>query len=127
MSTIRRRLEKLEKTLAPHAEEDAGWGTMARYRDLILSHAKQRGESFYEDAEKQLEAMGPSGLWSEAVRSLLKNHGFVQNGIESFAETVCRALGIKSAELNLLIQDGRLGSELVNRFQSAKVATDNGS
>jgi hypothetical protein len=74
---------------------------MARYRDLILSQAQQRGEPFYADAKRQLEAMGPSGLWSEAVRRLLKDHEFVQNGVESFAETVCRALGIKSSELSL--------------------------
>lgn len=120
MSTFRQRLDKLEKTLRPLVEEDAGWGTMARYRGLILSHAKQRGEPSYADAERQLDAMGPRGLWNEAVRGLLSEHGFVEDGVESLAELVCRALGIGISELRVRLEEGRLGTVLLNRFDVAK-------
>lgn len=126
MRTISRRLEKLEKIIAPTVEKDDGWGSMAPLREQLLRQAQERGEPFVADMKKQLDAMGPLGLWSELARVHLGDHGFVQQGTESFAETMCRALGIGSSELRVSIQEGRLGRDLVNRFGGAKTATDNG-
>jgi hypothetical protein len=116
MSTLRRRLEKLEKILAPTVAKDAGWGTMATCRDLLLSRAQERGELFVEEIKNQLETIGPSGLWIEVARDYLWNRGFVQRPTESFAETIGRALGIGSAALRTRIQEGRLGMDLVNKL-----------
>lgn len=93
MSTRRRRLEKLEKILAPTVREDPGWGSMTKCRDLLLSRAQQRGEPFVVAFKHQLETIGPRGLWIAIARDYLGNRGFVQGPTESFAETIGRALG----------------------------------
>jgi hypothetical protein len=121
MSTIRRRLEKLEKILAPTVGEDIGWGSVATCRDLLLSRAQERGEPFVAELKKQSETKGPCpcGLWIEIAKEHLGDHGFVQRPTESFAETIGRVLGIGSSALRIRIQEGRLGMDLVNKTQPA--------
>jgi hypothetical protein len=70
--------------------------------------------------ERQLDELGPHALWLKAVRSYLSDHGFVQAGGESFAETIARALRISSHELAAWIAQGRIGSALMERFSVAK-------
>ncbi len=64
--------------------------------------------------------MGPSGLCREVVRDYLAGHGYEQEPKESLAETTARALGIDMRELRFCIQEGRLGRELMARFQQAE-------
>jgi hypothetical protein len=123
MSTIRRRLGKLEKILVPIVGEDIGWGSMATCRDLLLSRAQERGEPFVVELTNQLETIGPCGLWIEIARGYLGDRGFVQRPTESFAETICRALGIGSSALRIRIQEGRLGMDLVNKSTQSAVRT----
>jgi hypothetical protein len=126
VSTLHRRLEKLEKILAPSVAKDAGWGSLAVYRDQLLGEAKKRGEPV-SDLKMQLDAMGPQGFWREVIRSYLDDHGFVQQAQESLAETTARALGIRVKQLVFCIEDGSVGRMLLGRFAGTKVATDNGS
>ncbi len=60
--------------------------------------------------------VGPAGLWLETARSLLADHGCVQNGDESFAETMARVLGIGTDQLQILIAQGQIASDLLGRF-----------
>lgn len=114
MKPISRRLEKLEKIFAPLVERETGWGKMAEFRDQLLRIAEQRGTPVAQ-LKEELDAMG---LWQEAVRRYLSDHGFAQDPSESLAETVCRALEISSEELRLRLQQGQLG--LVERFRPAE-------
>ena len=65
---------------------------------------------------KELEAIGPTGLWLEAVRGYLRDHGFVQDPSESLAETTARALGIEVRGLRVCMEQSRLGAALLDRF-----------
>ena len=60
----------------------------------------------------------------EAARGYLSDHGFVQSGNESLAQTMARALGISTHELTVCIADGRIGSALLARFRGPENATD---
>jgi hypothetical protein len=71
-----------------------------------------------------LERIGPSGLWLEAARGYLCDHGFVQSESESFAETMARALGINTDELRVCIAENRMGAALLKRFSGTGDATD---
>jgi len=82
---------------------------MAKFRDQLRRLAGQRGTTPIAQLKEELDAMGPTGLWCETVRSYLSDHGFAQEPSESVAETVCRALGIGSEELRLRLQQGQLG------------------
>src|ERR1700730_15912958 len=115
MRTIGRRLEKLEKVFARVARSEDTWGRMAEFRDDLLRRAEQTDKS--SAAREQLEQLGPSGLWREAARGYLCDHGFVQSGNESFAQTMARALGISTHELRGCIAEGRIGSALLERFK----------
>ncbi len=64
--------------------------------------------------------MGPSGPCREVVRDYLAGHGYEQGPKESLAETMARALAISILELKALMQNGRLGSELLNRLREAR-------
>ena len=127
MRTISRRLSKLEKVFAPAIESETTWGNMARVRDKLLRLAGQRGTAAAAQLKVELDAMGPTGLWREAVRSHLADHGFVQDPSESLAETTARALGIDSLELRAYMEQGRLGAALLARFRQPGIATDNTS
>src|SRR5258707_12945507 len=85
MKPISRRLEKLEKIFAPRVGRDS-WGEIAKFRNELLRLAEQRGTPPVTQLKEELDAMGPTGLWCEAVRSYLRDHGFAQDPSESLAE-----------------------------------------
>jgi hypothetical protein len=82
------------------------------------------GQAAVAEMNRQLDALGPHGLWSEAVRGYVRDRGFFQSGGESFAETIARALGISSHELAARIAESRIGAELIERFSGPIVADD---
>jgi hypothetical protein len=125
MRAIGRRLEKLEKVFVPVAESEDTWGSMAEFRDKLLRQAEERGAPSVAELSEELEQLGPSGLWREAARGYLSDHGFVQSESESFAETMARALGIDTDELRVWIAQGRIGSALLERFKEPLIAADN--
>jgi hypothetical protein len=55
----------------------------------------------------------------------LCDHGFVQSGNESLAQTMARALGISTHELRICVAEGRIGSALLERFREPGIAADN--
>jgi len=123
MRAISRRLTKLEKVFAPVPTSEDAWGKMAEFRDELLRQAEQRGEPVAELRE-ELDQLGPVGLWRENVRRYLSDHGFVQSGGESFAETMARALGIRTHELRVCIGENRIGTALLERFREPENTTD---
>jgi hypothetical protein len=125
MKTISKRLQTLERLLAPRVENEEHWGSLASVRDEIVCHAERLSESYGAAIRAELDALGPAGLWRETVRSFLADHGFVQSGAESLAETMARALNIGTDELRLRIAQGQIGAALTERFREPSVATDN--
>jgi len=117
MKPISRRLEKLEKIFTPVVERNDVWGEMAKFRDQLVRLAEQRGTPDISQLREELDAMGPTGLWFETVRSYLGENGFVQDPSESLAETTARALRIDSSELRICMEQGRLGGALLDRFR----------
>ncbi len=115
MKTIGRRLQKLERLLAPKVENGDDWGGLASMRDEILRQAERTSESHGAAIRVELDTLGPVGLWCETARSFLADHGFVQSGDESFAETMARALGIGTDELRIEIAKGGIGSVIVEK------------
>ena len=126
MKAISRRLAKLETVFAPVATSEDVWGSMAEFRDELLRQAEQRGEPSVADLKEKLEQLGPLGLWREAARGYLGDHGFVQSEKESFAETMARALGINTHKLRICIAENRVGAALLERFREPRIAADNG-
>jgi hypothetical protein len=124
MKAISRRLAKLEEVFAPVAESEDRWGRMAEFRDEILRSAEERGEPSVTELREELERIGPSGLWLQAARGYLSDHGFVQSETECFAATMARALGIDIDALRICIEEGRIGSALVDRFRAPENTTD---
>ena len=125
MKIISKRLLKLERVLA-HPATDVGWGGMAHTRDEVLHLAAATwSESSVAELKRQLDELGPDGLWLEGVRSYLRDHGFVQSSDESLAETTARALGITTPEPAACIAQGRTGSVLLNRFREPGETADN--
>ena len=98
---------------------------MAEFRDELLRLAEERGAPSVAQLSEELEQLGPLGLWREAARGYLSDHGFVQSESESFAETMARALGISTHELRVCIGEGRIGSALLDRFREPQMAADN--
>ncbi len=125
MKAISKRLQRLETLFAPQADKEDDWGGMTGVRDEMLRGAACLGEPRCSEIRRELDALGPAGLWCEAVRSLLADHGYVQAGDESFAETVARSLDIRTDELRGCIAQGRIGSALLQRFEERGIATDN--
>src|SRR5579864_9787991 len=124
MRAISRRLEKLEKIFAPVPTFEDTWGSMAEVRDRLLQLAEQRGEAPVAELREELEQLGPAGLWLETARGYLSDHGFVQSGNESFAETMARALGIRTHDLRVCIAENRIGTALLERFREPEDTTD---
>ena len=124
MKAISKRLAKLETVFAPVVESEDTWGSMAEFRDRLLRLAEQRGEPPIAELREQLEQLGPLGLWREAARGYLSDHGFVQTGNESLAATMARALGISTHDVRICIADGRIGSALQERFRAPENTTD---
>jgi hypothetical protein len=125
MRIINRRLEKLEKFFAPVVEREDRWGRMAEFRDELLLQAEQQGATSVAEVREELERIGPSGLWLQAARGYLSDHGFVQSETECFAQTMARALGINTDELRVCIAENRIGAALLARFRGPTIATDN--
>jgi hypothetical protein len=123
MKAISRRLKNLEKIFAPVVESEDRWGRMAEFRDGLLAQAEQQGATSVAEVGAELERIGPSGLWLEAARGYLSDHGFMQSGNESFAQTMARALGINTDELRVWIAAGRIGSALMDRFREPIVTS----
>src|SRR5437660_6503756 len=113
MRAISRRLDQLEKVFARVARSEDTWGSMAEFRDRLLRLAEERGEPSAAELREELEQLGPLGLWREAARNYLCDHGFIQSRSESFAETMARALGINTHELRVCIAEGRIGAALL--------------
>jgi|HubBroStandDraft_5_1064220.scaffolds.fasta_scaffold33776_2 hypothetical protein len=103
MKAISKRLPRLETLFAPGAEKEDDWGGMAGVRDEMLRVAARLGEHRCSEIRTELDALGPAGLWREAVRGFLVDHGFIQAGDESFAETVARSLDIGTDKLRVCI------------------------
>jgi hypothetical protein len=99
MKLIDRRIAKLATAFAPLADRNTVWGKMAPFRDELLRGAEQRGELAVTQLKEVLDRVGPLGLWIEALRCHLREHGFVQSGHESLAQTVARALRMDIEEL----------------------------
>ena len=97
MKAISKRLERLETLFAPRAAKDDDWGSLASVHDELLRLAARFGEPRCSEITAELDALGPAGLWNEAVRTLLADHGYVQTGDESLAETVARSLDMHVA------------------------------
>jgi hypothetical protein len=124
MRAISKRLERLEKVFVPVVESEDRWGSMAEFRDDLLRQAEQRGEPSVADLRQELEQLGPLGLWREAARGYLSDHGFVQSESESFAETMARALGINTDELRVCVAENQIGTALLERFREPENTTD---
>ena len=125
MKTLGKRLERLERSFAVRIGDSDDWGGLAKVRDEMLRRAERLGEPRCSEFRTKLDALGPTGLWCQGVRGLLAEHGIVQAGDESLAETVARALDIGTDELRACIAQGRIGSALLQRFEECGIATDN--
>jgi hypothetical protein len=77
-------------------------------RDLNRSHEAGQRSSL----SKEIQELGPLGLWKANVRALLQNHGFALHPHESFAEPLSRALGMDMSEFTACSAQGRLVSAL---------------
>jgi hypothetical protein len=119
------RLEKLEKVFAHVAGSATIWGSMAKFRDKLLLLAEQRDAPSVAALREELDRLGPAGLWRETARGYLCDHGFVQSGNESLAQTMARALGISTHELRICIAENRVSAALLERFREPGIAADN--
>jgi hypothetical protein len=120
MRTICRRLHRLEKALPRTASAGLRWGRLAGIRDQLLLIAKGRGALVAERLKADLEELGPHGLWLDMARYHLQLHGIVQSDHESFAEMMARALGIGMGDLRAQLEQGRLGTALMDRFPNTE-------
>jgi hypothetical protein len=128
MSTIRKRLEKLEKLVPPIVDPDAEWGERAAIRDLFLrDQAQEHGDAYAADLKQQLLKDGPVRFYIRIIEGYLKLHGIEPGPNESFAMTVARALDIGTAELADRMRDGTFGRDLWNKFGDINAPADNGS
>jgi len=116
MKTIGRRLQKLERSLVPRVGNGDDWGSLASVRNEVVCQAERLSESYGAAIRVELDMLGPAGLWRETARSFLEDHGFVQSGAESFAETMARVLGIGTDQLRILIAKGQMASALLERL-----------
>jgi hypothetical protein len=128
VSTIRKRIETLEKSIPPIVDPDTAWGELAAVRNHYLrEQAQEHGEAYAADLKKQLMEDGPVRFRIELIRAYLKLHGIEPGPNESFAMTVARALGIGTSELGVRMREGAFGRDLWNKFGDVNTATDNGS
>jgi len=126
VSTIRKRLEKLEKSIPPIVDPDAEWGEFAAFRDDYLrDQSREHGEAYAADLKKQLLEAGQVRFHIEIIEGYLKLHGIEPQPNESFVMTVARALGIDTAEVGVRMQEGTFGRDLWNKFGDVNNATDN--
>ena len=86
VSTIRKRLEKLEKSIPPIVDPDAAWGELAAVRDDYLKdQAQEHGEAYAAELKKQLQEDGPVRFHIEIIEGYLKLHGIEPGPNESLA------------------------------------------
>ena len=78
--------------------------------------AEHQGSAAVAQLTSELDKLGPTGFWRETVRCHLQERGFVQQGNESFAETIARALGISILELKAYLMQGSIRKVLLERF-----------
>jgi hypothetical protein len=110
---IGNRIRRLESILIPAGAFDR-WGKMAAVRDDLIRRA---APAYQAELRRELEELGPTGVWREMARHFLADHGFTQTERESLAETMARALDIGTENLRVLIAEGRIGKALTARFQ----------
>jgi hypothetical protein len=128
MSTLRKRIEKLEKLIPPIVDPDAEWGELAAVRDDYLrDQAQEYGEAYAADLKKQLMHNGAIAFRMEAIRAFLKIHGIEEGANDSLASTMARAAGIETSELMTCMRDGRFAQAVIDNVEKAKIAADNGS
>jgi hypothetical protein len=128
MSTLRKRLEKLEKSIPPIVDPDVAWGELAAFRDDYLrDQAQERGEAYAADLKKQLMDDGPLAFRIAVIRGFLKIHGIEEGPNESLASTMARAAGVETSEVLTCLQEGRFAQAVIDNVEKAKQATDNGS
>jgi hypothetical protein len=128
MSTIRKRLEKLEKSIPPIVDPDAAWGELAALRDDYLAdQAREHGEAYANDLKKQLMNDGPIAFRMEVIRAFLKIQGIEEGPNESLVSTMARAAGIETSEVLTCLGEGRFVQAVIDNVEKAKQATDNGS
>ena len=128
MSTLRKRVEKLEKLVPPIVDPDAEWGELAAIRDDYLrDQAQEHGEVHAAGLKQQLLEDGPVRFHLEIIEGYLKLHGIKPGPNESFFMTMARALGIPTSELGVRMEEGTVGRDLWNKFGDVNTATDNGS
>jgi hypothetical protein len=126
VSTSRKRLEKLEKSIPPIVDPDVEWGEFAAVRDDYLrDQAREHGEAYAADLKRQLLEAGPVRFHIEMIEGYLKGHGIEPEANESFVMTVARALGIDTAEVGVRMREGTFGRDLWNKFGAGNNATDN--
>ena len=124
MRTLNRRLLKLETALARLVPQTPDWGGMARMRDSLLKNAEKQSAEAAAELRTELDSIGPLGLWTELVRSLLKDRGFVQTATESFAETLQRFLGIDGEELRSQMTDGSFKDTVCKRLEEMPLLSE---
>ena len=120
MKTICRRLQKLEQVFVPAVVPGDVWGSMAGVRDKLLRLSEPQGSEAVAQFRRELDELGPTGLWRETVRCHLRGHGIVQGANESLADMTSRALGINNQELTAHFEHGTIGKALLERFASAE-------
>jgi hypothetical protein len=126
MSTIRKRLEKLEKSIPPIVDPDAAWGELAALRDDYLAdQAREHGEAYANDLKKQLMNDGPIAFRMEVIRAFLKIQGIEEGPNESLVSTMARAAGIETSEVLTCLEEGRFVQAVIDNVEKAKQATDN--
>lgn len=127
MSTLRKRLEKLEKSVPPVVDPDAAWGELAALRDDYLrDQAQEHGEAYAAGRKEQLMEDGPVRFRMEIIEAYLSLHGIEQGPNESFAQTMARAAGIETSELLNCRREGRFAQAVIyNVEEKAETATDN--
>jgi hypothetical protein len=81
---IGKRIQTLESILIRPAAIDR-WGKMAAVREDLIGRAALGCQA---EIRAELEALGPTGLWTEMARHFLADHGFIQNERESFTGMV---------------------------------------
>jgi hypothetical protein len=110
-ANLSRRLEKLEhESAALGIQCGTDWGAMAEVRDQLLHTAQTHdGISSCTQLGKELDELGPMGLYCEIRSNVLAEQGAVLTISESLAERLARSLGTTPDELKLMIDDGRFG------------------
>jgi hypothetical protein len=127
VSTIRRRLEKLERSIPPIVDPRAAWGELAAVRDDFLrDQAKEHGDAYADDLRKQLDASGPVPFHLEMIRGYVKLQSIEEGPNESLASTVARGAGYRNLGAKCSYARRYPWKDLWNKFGDVSNATDDG-